>query len=52
MTLLISSLGVMTGEEQDFLDIGLEDLNWIRLARDRDQWPDVVKAIMKHRGIS
>jgi hypothetical protein len=46
MTLLISSLGVMTGVVQDFLDIGLEDLNWIRLARERDQWPHVVKGVM------
>jgi hypothetical protein len=46
MTLLISSLGVMMGEVQDFLDMGLEDLNWIRLVRERDQWPDVVKAVM------
>jgi len=36
----------MTGEEQDFLEIGLDDLNWIRLARERYQWADVVKAVM------
>lgn len=37
---------MMTEEEQDFLDMGLEDLKCILLARDRDQWPAVVKAVM------
>jgi len=36
----------MTGDEQDFLDMGLEDLKWIRFARGRDQWSSVVKAVM------
>jgi len=39
----------MTEEEQDFLDMGLEEVKWIRLARDREQWPAVLKAVMNLR---
>jgi hypothetical protein len=36
---------------KDLKEIGWEVLNWIHLARDRDQWRAVVKTVMNHRGL-
>jgi hypothetical protein len=33
----------------DLRDIGWEDLDWIHLAQDRDQWRDVVNTVMNLR---
>jgi hypothetical protein len=33
----------------DLREIGLEDVNWIRLAQDRDRWRAVVSAVMNLR---
>jgi hypothetical protein len=33
----------------DLREIGLEDVDWIRLAQDKDQWRAVVSLVMNHR---
>jgi hypothetical protein len=33
----------------DVREIGLVDVDWIRLAQDRDRWRAVVSAVMNHR---
>jgi hypothetical protein len=37
------------GIRMDVRDIGLGDLDWIRLAQDRDRWRAVVSAMMNLR---
>jgi hypothetical protein len=37
------------GIRMDLREIGLESMNWIRLAQDRDQWQAVVSAVMNFR---
>jgi hypothetical protein len=37
------------GVRMDLREIGLEDVDWIRLAQDRDQWRAVVSAVMNIR---
>jgi hypothetical protein len=37
------------GIKMDLREIGLEDVDWIRLAQDRDQWRAVVSAVMNLR---
>jgi hypothetical protein len=32
----------------DVREIGWEGVDWIHLAQDRDQWPNVVNTIMNH----
>jgi hypothetical protein len=34
------------GIRMDFRETGLGGVDWIRLAQDRDQWRDVVSAVM------
>jgi hypothetical protein len=34
----------------DLKQIGLEGVDWIDLAQDRDKWQAVVSAVMNHRG--
>jgi hypothetical protein len=33
----------------DLREIGLEDMDWIHLAQDRDQWWAVLSTVMNHR---
>jgi hypothetical protein len=37
------------GIRMDLRKIGLEDVDWIRLAQDRDRWRAVVSAVMNLR---
>jgi hypothetical protein len=37
------------GIKMDLGEIGLEGVNWIRLAQDRDRWRAVVSAVMNLR---
>jgi hypothetical protein len=37
------------GIKMDLREIGLGDVNWIRLAQDRDPWRAVVSAVMNLR---
>jgi hypothetical protein len=37
------------GIRMNLREIGLGGVDWIRLAQDRDQWRDVVSAVMKLR---
>jgi hypothetical protein len=37
------------GIRMDLMEIVLEDVNWIRLAQDRDLWRGVVSAVMNLR---
>jgi hypothetical protein len=37
------------GIRMDLREIGLEGVDWIRLAQDRDRWRDVVSAMMNLR---
>jgi hypothetical protein len=37
------------GIRMDLREIGLEDVDWIRLAQDRDRWRAVVSAVMSLR---
>jgi hypothetical protein len=37
------------GIRMDLREIGLGDVDWIRLAQDRDQWWAVVSAVMNFR---
>jgi hypothetical protein len=37
------------GVRMDLREIGLGDVDWIRLAQDRDRWPAVVSAVMNLR---
>jgi hypothetical protein len=39
------------GIRMDLRETGLGDVDWIRLAQDRDRWPAVVSAVMNH-GVS
>jgi CRISPR/Cas system-associated protein Cas7 (RAMP superfamily) len=42
-------LGCGDGIRMDLREIGLEDVDWIRLAQDRDRWRAVVSAVMNLR---
>jgi hypothetical protein len=35
--------------KMDLREIGWDDIDWIDLAQDRDQWRDLVKAVMNIR---
>jgi hypothetical protein len=35
--------------KMDLRDIGWDDMDWIDLAQDRDQWKDLVNAVMNLR---
>jgi hypothetical protein len=37
------------GIRMDIREIGLADVDWIRLAQDRDRWRAVVRAVMNLR---
>jgi hypothetical protein len=40
------------GIRMDLVEIGLGDVDWIRLAQDRDWWLAVVSAVMNFRVLS